>query len=90
MQYGTLDANQRAAFFKLPIQRRGNGDAHHGAGSKYPYAVKDNTGRSSLMEATPQAPFAAKPASGAVPGRSPLITSTVPCRKLTSYCPGDQ
>ncbi|MDI5535957.1 DUF1254 domain-containing protein, partial [Salmonella enterica subsp. enterica serovar Montevideo] len=46
MQYGTLDANQRAAFFQIAYSSAAAMVMHTtGAGSKYPYAVKDNTGK---------------------------------------------
>ncbi len=46
MQYGTLDANQRAAFFQIAYSSAAAMVMHTtGAGSKYPFATKDNTGK---------------------------------------------
>jgi hypothetical protein len=46
MQYGTLDENQRAAFFQIAYSSAAAMVMHTtGAGSKYPYAVRDKDGK---------------------------------------------
>ncbi|MBP0600939.1 DUF1254 domain-containing protein [Aeromonas sanarellii] len=46
MQYGTLDKNQRAAFFQIAYSSAAAMVMHTtGAGSKYPFATKDKEGK---------------------------------------------
>ncbi|WP_424221546.1 DUF1254 domain-containing protein [Buttiauxella gaviniae] len=46
MQYGTLDKNQRAAFFQIAYSSAAAMVMHTtGAGSKYPYTTKDKEGK---------------------------------------------
>lgn len=87
MQYGTLDANQRAAFFQIAYSSAAAMVMHTtGAGSKYPYAVKDNTGKFLDGSNTYKLHLPPNPPAALFWAVTAYTSPTVPCRKLTSYC----